>query len=128
MDHDTLRDDTPFPFVVQTAEAEVLTGDRLSGCDGGRSTVRKSIGTGGARADARLSAVARACARTSGSPGTTSVPCAACGSAPRPAPPSASGGYDGVVATRFRDLWTILRTALTTPGGTRPQKVRHDGG
>lgn len=89
MDHDTLRDDTPFPYVVQTeqhklvrivlerlrrmpdvdvrlgwavdsiaqdadrvtvhashgSETEVLTGDRLFGCDGGRSTVRKAIGT-----------------------------------------------------------------------------------
>ncbi|OZM77069.1 NAD(P)/FAD-dependent oxidoreductase [Pseudonocardia sp. MH-G8] len=89
MDHDTLRDDTPFPYVVQTeqhklvrialdrlrrmpdvdvrlgwsvesvdqdadrvsvrvrdgsGEQEVLTGDRLFACDGGRSTVRKSMG------------------------------------------------------------------------------------
>ncbi|TDC48748.1 FAD-dependent monooxygenase [Actinomadura sp. KC345] len=89
MDHDTLRDDTPFPYVVQTEQhklvrialdrlrrmpdvdlrlgwtvdsieqdadrvtvrtghgsgTDVLTGDWLFGCDGGRSTVRKSIGT-----------------------------------------------------------------------------------
>ncbi|MWA02971.1 hypothetical protein F8568_021840 [Actinomadura sp. LD22] len=89
MDHDFLRDDTPFPYVVQTeqhklvrivldrlrrmpgvdirlgwsvdsigqdadrvtvrasrgADTDVLTGDWLFGCDGGRSTVRKAIGT-----------------------------------------------------------------------------------
>lgn len=89
MDHDTLHDDTPFPYVVQTeqhklvrivlerlrrmpdvdvrlgwavdavaqdadrvtvharygSDTEVLTGDWLFGCDGGRSTVRKAIGT-----------------------------------------------------------------------------------
>jgi 2-polyprenyl-6-methoxyphenol hydroxylase-like FAD-dependent oxidoreductase len=86
MDHDNLRDDTPFPYVVQTEqhklvrivldrleklsdvdvrlgwsinsiaqdadtvsissgdETEVFTGDWLFGCDGGRSTVRKSLG------------------------------------------------------------------------------------
>ncbi|MCR6487901.1 FAD-dependent monooxygenase [Amycolatopsis sp. OK19-0408] len=88
MDHDNLRDDTPFPYVVQTEqhklvrivldrlekmsdvdvrlgwsidtitqdadtvtvsvssgdETDVLTGDWLFGCDGGRSTVRKALG------------------------------------------------------------------------------------
>ncbi|MGW5383626.1 FAD-dependent oxidoreductase [Nocardia sp. NPDC003963] len=87
MDHDTLRDDTPFPYAVQTEQhklvrialdrlrsmpdvsirlgwsveaidqdgdhvavtvgheggTEVLSGDWLFGCDGGRSTVRKAL-------------------------------------------------------------------------------------